>query len=916
MEILDLVRKEAKRRTPGERLRRAAASAAGDWAAVESALLQDLLADPGRAERVAAAFLRVAAAADSREGRARAARLQGSWLAYVGRFEESLEPYETAAGLLSGASRDGARLGIAGSLLRLGRFDEAIGLCRRIRTAAQKRGDTAIAAGADLNRAVALHESGRPEKAVPLYESAGEALAAAGHAQMAATAVQNAANALVLLDRYEEAAPRYESAAAAFEDSGAANEAARCRYNRGALLVATDRLGEADAALLACEEEFRRLGDRVHAALCRLDRGEALLRAGLLPEARAALTTARRRLVRGAPPVERARAALLLTRALILEGETASARRMLARPLPLPESTAADRTELLGLADAEVGRHTAARRRLLDAAAKYGSRRPVAAARSRLAAAACALDAGDPGAAGRILKTARRGVAAAPLPRLRFAEAALSFLVEDRAGRRAAAEAELERSLGDLADVRAGLGNDAFRAALLRGKERWLARAVRHRLEENADRALEMLEEWRSRALTDLLGEVDRVAPRDERIAALRARVTALESRLEGDLAPGFLRSPETVDHPALVRDLASAERDLAEALRHEVPVVAPVPPEVVGHRLPRGTVVLSLHSDESGTLLFVTRRAGTEVFASAVTLEEVAALTDELHFVLGQFTVGEEFALRHRDRLERRIRRPLDELSRVALAPAIRAVRKADHLIVVPHGPWQRVPFAALPIGQSPLVKTCSVGLSPSLAALDKPPRRARGRSVVLSFSDRAAPLIEAEGRDVAAHLDGSELFEGRDAVVERLVGRSPPECLHIAAHGSYRADAPGMGGVRLADGWLRAVDLAGLPLRGSLVVLSGCRTGVTTAREGDEVEGLVRGAYAAGASELVASLWRVDDATTAELFRRFYRERRRGRSTAKSLAAAQRSMADRGAHPFYWAGFTAWSRRPDPRT
>jgi CHAT domain-containing protein len=119
-------------------------------------------------------------------------------------------------------------------------------------------------------------------------------------------------------------------------------------------------------------------------------------------------------------------------------------------------------------------------------------------------------------------------------------------------------------------------------------------------------------------------------------------------------------------------------------------------------------------------------------------------------------------------------------------------------------------------------------------------------------------------------------------------------------------------MSGVRLADGWLRAVDFPGLPLRGSLVVLSGCRTGVTTTGGGDEVQGLVRGVYAAGAAELLASLWRVDDATTAELFRRFHRARRRGATTPEALARAQRSMARDGAHPFYWAGFGVWSRRP----
>jgi CHAT domain-containing protein len=181
-----------------------------------------------------------------------------------------------------------------------------------------------------------------------------------------------------------------------------------------------------------------------------------------------------------------------------------------------------------------------------------------------------------------------------------------------------------------------------------------------------------------------------------------------------------------------------------------------------------------------------------------------------------------------------------------------------------------------------------------------------------VLTFSDEAAPLIQDEGREVASLLSQADLHEGADALVDRITGRPAPACLHVAAHGSYRADAPAMSGVRLADGWLRAVDFPTLPLNGSLVVLSGCQTGVTTIAAGDEVQGLVRAVFAAGASELVASLWRVDDATTARLLLRFHRDRLRGRSTADALARAQRAMSREGVHPFYWAGFSVWSRRP----
>jgi CHAT domain-containing protein len=61
------------------------------------------------------------------------------------------------------------------------------------------------------------------------------------------------------------------------------------------------------------------------------------------------------------------------------------------------------------------------------------------------------------------------------------------------------------------------------------------------------------------------------------------------------------------------------------------------------------------------------------------------------------------------------------------------------------------------------------------------------------------------------------------------------------------------------------------------------------------------------AGARSVLASLWPVADASTAELMRAFYRARQTGLPTAEALQQAQRALlADPAtATPFYWAGF-----------
>jgi CHAT domain-containing protein len=66
---------------------------------------------------------------------------------------------------------------------------------------------------------------------------------------------------------------------------------------------------------------------------------------------------------------------------------------------------------------------------------------------------------------------------------------------------------------------------------------------------------------------------------------------------------------------------------------------------------------------------------------------------------------------------------------------------------------------------------------------------------------------------------------------------------------------------------------------------------------------------AVQAGVKSALASLWSIDDASTAMFVNQFYAELRNpGISKAEALRAAQQALIDKGgqyAHPFYWAAF-----------
>ena len=115
--------------------------------------------------------------------------------------------------------------------------------------------------------------------------------------------------------------------------------------------------------------------------------------------------------------------------------------------------------------------------------------------------------------------------------------------------------------------------------------------------------------------------------------------------------------------------------------------------------------------------------------------------------------------------------------------------------------------------------------------------------------------------------------------------------------------------------DGVLTALEVEALDLDGvDLVVLSACETARGRAESGEGILGLVRGFQTAGASLVLGSLWRVDDAATRALVERFHESRlKEDVSAAEALRRAQAHVRAQPGweHPYYWAGWSLWGRR-----
>lgn len=108
--------------------------------------------------------------------------------------------------------------------------------------------------------------------------------------------------------------------------------------------------------------------------------------------------------------------------------------------------------------------------------------------------------------------------------------------------------------------------------------------------------------------------------------------------------------------------------------------------------------------------------------------------------------------------------------------------------------------------------------------------------------------------------------------------------------------------------DGLLRGWEvLEELELGADVVSLSACESALGEALAGAGVVGLTRAFRLAGARSVVASLWQVQDRSTAVLMARFYAGLRAGLSTGEALRQAQLALLRHRSfsHPHHWAAF-----------
>lgn len=434
--------------------------------------------------------------------------------------------------------------------------------------------------------------------------------------------------------------------------------------------------------------------------------------------------------------------------------------------------------------------------------------------------------------------------------------------------------------------------------------------------------AYALAEEARSRELLDRLVDARLVGAGDgraaERIAALRTRRDTLEGELrEARWGGGGELAPLDEELAGVRRELDLVFDRLAVHPGKGRPTVArqePVPLEEVQKALDSDTTLvafLTFSSTVDDTLAWVVDQDRIE----QVTLPVRA---DELERRVG-FLVE---SLRRRED----VTGPAEELYRTLWAP-LRSHVRTRRVLLVPHGPLQELPFAALRDPKSGLWLAQQVTLvqAPSASAWVRLRSRtqASGRPpLILGTAGGDLPAADHEIRSVAA-LWGVRPLLGAEATEEALRTGAPGAALvHVSSHGVLDREDPLFSRLELAssvgdgegddprrDGRLELHEVVNeLDLAGTgLVVLPACHTGRGPRTRGDEVTSLARAFLLAGARAAVTAAWAVEDAATAALMVDFHRHLAAGTEAAEALRRAQEAAlatVDRS-HPWYWAGF-----------
>jgi CHAT domain-containing protein len=900
-------------------------------------VLEKIRVDTRKALRLADAALLIARKLRRHEVLALGLRTKANALYASGDNRSSVEHHEQAIAIYETLDnkKEAART-LSSSiqpLILLGEYDRAFAASERAREVFATLGETRRIATLDNNVGNIFHRQDRFEEAIRHYDRAYKTFFDFQDWEHVAMTLSNVAMCSISLNDFARSLDCYQQARKLCEQNNMPLLVAQADYNIAYLYYFRGEYSRAIEMLFASRRACEATGDAYHFALCHLDLSEIYLELNLSEEAREMAREGFLRFEKLGMGYEAAKTLANEAIAFGQQGKTVhalerftKAREMFAREKNLVWPWLLDLYQ--GLLLFHEGRYFEARRLCVGAAGFFDqtllSGKAVLA---HLLLARIAMQVEEPAVAESETEAAVARMERLQAPVLAYQAHFLRGQLAQARGDRKAALTAYGEARKALETLRSRLHSEELKISFVKNRLQVYEALVDLHLsgetgEAAAAEAFTCIEAAKSRSMTEMIFQSGQSLPMGDagqselvrRIRDLREELNWYYHRIELEqLRPEKSSSKrlqqlheKAVSHE---NELLRTLRELPANERENATLEAPADFSLarLQSTLPSGTALVEYYSTGDRLIAAVVTRETIKITAVSV-VSRVVHFLHLLRFQLSKFRMGAAYAHRFEQPLLSATQGHLEALYAELIAP-IRQQLSAKHLIFVPHGALHFLPFHALRDGNEYLCDRHTISYAPSATVFtlcqektgsDKP------NSLVMGIPDERAPHILYEVQSVSTLLPHPELFVGSQATSQILRERgSASSLLHIATHGTYRQDNPMFSGIRLGDGYLNLYDLYQIRLPAKLVTLSGCATGMNFVSAGDELLGLQRGLFCAGATSLLLSLWDVHDESTSALMQEFYKHYIQTADMAGALQSAMKQLRQQHSHPYFWAPF-----------
>ena len=267
-------------------------------------------------------------------------------------------------------------------------------------------------------------------------------------------------------------------------------------------------------------------------------------------------------------------------------------------------------------------------------------------------------------------------------------------------------------------------------------------------------------------------------------------------------------------------------------------------------------------------------------------------------------------------------------------LEPVLQKINATD-LIILADDILNYIPFDALVTSNKKriyLLSTHSISYASSATLLQAHNKiGARKNSNLLIFAPQfngtsttqnqertdMAPLLynEQEAENIAQYFNG-KIYGRNNASINNFKNElGKYNLIHFATHASANDEFPDYSYLAFShndsiiSNLLYVKDLYNYKINADLVTLSACQTGIGKLQKGEGMLSLARAFNYAGVPAIVTTLWKINDQSTSEIMKYFYKNLNDGLSKKEALRQAKLTYIETNDdpllnHPYYWSG------------